>query len=156
MTRAQDRQGKAGQERAAAILRARGILCVEKIGTPVRLIPVKGKAGAYIAIWGEKVAGDHRGVLPGGRSVLAETKAIFDRNLVWSDMRPHQPEKLDEHTSAGGLTLLVWASARGTFIMKWPIEGFGPGKGITPERADELDSELDIQAEEPEDWPRGI
>jgi hypothetical protein len=85
------------------------------------------------------VSGDHRGILPGGRSVLAETKTILERNLVWSDLRDHQPERLDEHTRWGGLTFLVWVSARGVFIMRWPIPGFGPGKGITLEKAEQLD-----------------
>jgi hypothetical protein len=138
MTKAQDLQGKAGQEHAQTALRRIGVMCVEKIGTPVRLIPTS-KRGSYMVIWGEKVSGDHRGIVPGGRSVLAETKTIYDRNLAWSDLRPHQPARLDAHTEWGGLTLLVWVSTSGVFIMRWPIPEFGPGKSITLERAQDLD-----------------
>jgi hypothetical protein len=139
MTKLQNDQGRVGQEHAAAALRRIGVKCVEKIGTPVRLVPVVKKPGAYFVYWEEKVSGDHRGILPGGRSVLAETKSIYDKNLTWSDLRPHQPDRLDDHAAMGGLTLLVWVSSRGVFIMQWPVPGFGPGKGITLEQAKKLD-----------------
>ena len=138
MTKAQDLQGKAGQEHAAAALARIGVEAVEKVGTPVRMIPAK-IPGTYRIIFGEKVAGDHRGILPGGRSVLAETKTIFEHNLAWSDLRPHQPGKLTEHTEWGGLSLLVWVSNAGVFVMEWPIPGFGPHKSITLEQAEKLD-----------------
>ncbi len=143
MTRAQDRTGKQGQNLAASALRMLGIEMVEKIGTPVKLIPVQyqGRKDVYRVIWGEKVSGDHRGILPNGRSVLAETKTILDRNLRWSDLREHQPGRLDQHNQHGGLTLLVWVHSSGVYIMQWPVLGFGEGKSITPEQAQEL-SEL--------------
>ena len=137
MTRREQATGKAGEEQAASALRRFGCEMVEKIGTPVRLIPAK-ITGTYKVIFGEKVSGDHRAILPGGRSVLAETKTILERNLTWSDLREHQPERLDQHADCGGLSLLVWVSSGGVFIMQWPIDGFGPGIGITIERAQEL------------------
>ncbi len=138
MSKHEDRIGKIGQEHAAAALRRLGVQMVEKIGTPVKIIPARVK-GTYTVVWGEKVSGDHRGILQGGRSVLAETKTIMDRNLAWSDLRDHQPARLDEHASHGGLSLLVWVHSTGVYVMRWPIGyGFGPRKSITPGLADIL------------------
>lgn len=130
MTRKQQQIGKHGQDLAAAALRQLGIEMVEQIGTPVRLIPVNGAGGVYRVIWGEKVSGDHRGVLPGGTSVLAECKTILDRNLRYGDLRDHQPGRLSEHAGHGGLSLLVWVHHTGVYVMRWPILSFGPGEGI--------------------------
>lgn len=138
MTRQQQQIGKHGQDLAAAALRQMGIEMVEQIGTPVHLIPYSGSrspGAAYRVIYGEKVSGDHRGILPGGISVLAETKTILDRNLRWSDLREHQPERLSEHARHGGLSLLVWVHRTGVHIMRWPVLGFAPGEGMPPEFA---------------------
>lgn len=136
MTKQQQQIGRHGQDLAAAALRALGIEMVEQIGTPVHLIPSKGRGEkTYQVIWGEKVSGDHRGILPGGRSVLAETKTILDRNLRWSDLREHQPERLNEHAKHGGLSLLVWVHHTGVHVMRFPVLGFGPGESIPPEFA---------------------
>jgi len=140
MTKREQRIGKIGQEHAAGALRRAGVNMVEQIGTPVKLIPARQK-GAWKVIWGEKVSGDHRGILADGRSVLAETKTIMDRNLSWSDLRDHQPDRLSEHHNHNGLSLLVWVHSTGVYLMKWPIEGFGPRKSITPERAEALSIE---------------
>ena len=137
MSRYEDRIGKAGQSQAGQALRRLGVEQVEEIGTPAKLIPA-GR-GVYKVSWGEKVAGDHRGILPGGRSVLAETKTILDRNLAWSDLRPHQPGKLTEHAEHGGLSLLVWVHSSGVYVLPWPVPGFGPGKSINPDKARELE-----------------
>ena len=137
MTREQDRIGKIGQEHAAAALRRIGVEMVEKIGTPVKTIPAR-VPGTYKVVYGEKVSGDHRGILKGGISVLAETKTIMDRNLVWSDLRDHQPGRLDQHAEFGGVSLLVWVHSSGVYVMRWPVAGFGPRKSITPEQADLL------------------
>lgn len=137
MAKYEDQVGKAGQNIAASALRRLGILRVQKIGTPVKIIP-RGKYGnqiTYQVIWGEKVAGDHHGILPGGRSVLAETKTILDRNLRWSDLLEHQPEELSGHAADGGLSLLVWVHSSGVYVMQWPVPGFGPGGSITPQKA---------------------
>ncbi len=136
MTHSQQRTGKAGESLAAAALSALGVKMVERIGTPVLLIPTK-LSGAFRVIWSEPVSGDHRGILPGGRSVLAETKTILDRNLRWSDLRAHQPGALTRHAEFGGLSLLVWVHASGVYVMRWPVPGFEPGKSITPGQAAE-------------------
>lgn len=133
MSRHEDRIGKIGQEHAAAALRRIGVNMVEKIGTPVKTIPARVK-GTYTVVYGEKVSGDHRGILDDGTSVLAETKTIMDRNLVWSDLRDHQPGRLDQHAEFGGVSLLVWVHTTGVYVMRWPVAGFGPRKSITQSR----------------------
>lgn len=141
MTRAQKRSGDIGQAQATRRLIGLGLLCVEKVGTPVRLIPAR-TPGTFKVFWGEKVAGDHYALLSGGRGVLVETKATSSGNLTWSDMRPHQPEKLTAFGEAGGLALLVWVREGEVFVMRWPVPGFdGPRKSITLEQARELDIE---------------
>jgi hypothetical protein len=134
MTRREDRTGKAGEELAESVLRSLGIEQIERVSTPVKLIPSQ-YPGLFKVIFGEKVIGDRRGILPGGRSVLIEVKTILDRNLQWGDLRPHQPAGLTEHQLWGGMSLLVWVSSYGVFAMEWPIKGFTPGKSIDPEKA---------------------
>lgn len=126
--------GKQGQNLAAAELRSIGIEMVEKIATPVLLIPSAHK-GLFRPVFEEPVSGDHRGILHDGTSVLAETKTIMDRNLRYSDLRDHQPARLTEHVSWGGLSLLVWVHSEGIYIMQWPIFGFKPGTSISPKNA---------------------
>lgn len=130
--------GKDGEQLARSVLAGLGLEMIEKIGTPVKLIPVRSahQKNVFFVVWGEKVAADHRAMLPDGRSVLIEVKTIYDRNLVWSDLREHQPAKLQQHANLNGLSLLVWVHDSGVYVMRFPIEGFGPGKGITPEKAE--------------------
>jgi len=140
--RSEQRIGRAGQNVAAATLSRIGIEMVEEIGTPVKLIPASAqRRDVFRVVFGEKVSGDHRGILRGGRSVLAETKTILDRNLRYSDLREHQPGRLTDHARLGGLSLLVWVHTSGTYVMSWPIVGFVEGKGITPEAAHLLNIE---------------
>lgn len=134
--------GKHGQNLAASHLSQIGIEMVEQIGTPVKLIPVsEHRKDVFRVVFGEKVSGDHRGILQGGRSVLAETKTILDRNLRYSDLREHQPVRLSNHSDFGGLSLLVWVHHTGVYIMEWPIPGFVSGKSISVEMALDLNIE---------------
>ncbi len=137
--------GSHGENLARSVLSGRcGINMVEKIGTPVKLIPVEGRGAGkdiFHVRWGEKVSGDHRGIISNGISVLAETKTVLDGNLQWGHLREHQPARLDEHVSFGGISLLVWVHGSDAYVMRWPVEGFGPGKGITHERAQVLNDE---------------
>ena len=136
----EDRVGKAGQELAAAALRRLGVEMVERVATPAKYIPTK-EPGVFRVIWEEPVSGDHRGILPGGRSVLAEVKTILDRNLRWSDLRDHQPGALSDHARWGGLSLLVWVHTTGVYIMDWTNLGGEfdrPGAGLKPEQAARL------------------
>ena len=144
MTRQQQSIGKHGQQLARSVLSGLGLEFIEEIGTPVKLIPVqipgqRQRRDVYQVIFGDKVAGDHRAMFPDGRSVLIEAKTILDRNLVWSDLREHQPMKLQQHAELNGLSLLVWVHSlemrQEVYVMRFPIAGFGPGKGITPDKA---------------------
>jgi hypothetical protein len=137
MTRSEKIIGDHGQQLAASALSSLGVEMVEQIGTPVKVIPARER-GTYRVIWAEAVSGDHRGILPGGRSVLAETKTILERNLRYSDLREHQPGRLSAHSAWGGLTLLVWVHSSGVYVMRWPIDGFVPGTSLTPEQADRI------------------
>lgn len=144
--RAKQRQGAIGQSVATLALKSRGVRMPEEISTPVILRPARkpipGKPTPFYVTYGEKVSGDHRGVLPGGRSVLAETKSMSGERLTYSDLREHQPGRLSEHAELGGLSLLIWASQYGTFVMEWTELlkfGFRPGKGIGIEDAKKLD-----------------
>ncbi len=137
--KSEQRIGAAGEELAANILRRYGVQQLERIGTPVK--QVKGRI-----VYGEPVAADFRGVFPVaiyphttdpttvGQSVMAEVKTV-QHNLRWSDFREHQPGKLTEHAELGGLSLVVWVHSSGVYILKWPIDGFGPGNGLTPQAA---------------------
>ena len=148
MSRTDQKIGKAGQEHAAAALRRAGVSMVEQIATPISLIPSGHNDGTFRVQWGERVSGDHRGILEGsGRSVLAETKTVLARNLQYSDLREHQPDRLTLHHELGGVSLLVWVHHSGIFIMRWPIAGFEPHTSITPERA-ELISTVTIASDE--------
>lgn len=135
--------GEAGQQQGAGALRRAGVEQVEHIGTPIKRIPHPDKKWAALGyariIYGERVAGDHRGVLPGGRSVLAEIKTVFEGNLLWKHFKPHQPDKLTAHAEAGGLSVVVWVGPRGAMILRWPIPGFRKGKGLTLDQAEALD-----------------
>lgn len=135
--RASKRLGDAGEEQAQGALRRIGINMIHEIGTPVTLRAVKPKSNIFEVHFKKKVAGDVRGIYK-GTSVLAETKTIFGRNLQWSDLLPHQVTFLSEHDEYLGISLLVWVSDSGVHIMRWPVEGFGPGKGITKEHAEEI------------------
>lgn len=135
--------GAAGQQQGALALRRAGVEQVEHIGTPIKRTPHPEKKWAELGyakvVYGEEVAADHRGVLPGGRSVLAEVKTVFDGNLTWTHFKSHQPGKLTEHAEYGGLSVVVWVSPKGCFILRWPIPGFRKGKGVTLEQAEALD-----------------
>lgn len=143
MAKREHQIGKGGEKLARYVLRSRGVRMVEKIGSPVRLIPVRGVKQAYRVIFGDKVSGDIVGILEDGTRVLAETKTITGRNLRWSDLRAHQPGRLDLNKKYNGVSLLVWVSDQGVFVMDWvfPNEDFGPGIGLTAERAEELNIE---------------
>jgi hypothetical protein len=139
MSRHQQRRGALGEDQAARALHRVGVEMVERIATPVTISRRSGKP--VVQGWSEKVSGDHRGLLLGGRSVLAETKTIMDRNLRYSDLRKHQPERLQIHATFGGLSLLVWVHESGVYVMEFPIDGFVHGTSLTPEQAQALNIE---------------
>jgi hypothetical protein len=137
--KAAQRNGKIGDDQGVRALGRMGILQLHKIATPYSRVPHPTLRGYYRIIEREKVAGDWRGLLPNGISVLAEMKARFGANLVWSDFEIHQTERLSSHAELA-LSLVVWLSDAGVSVMRWPIEGFdGPRCSITPAKASLLD-----------------
>lgn len=147
MTRQNQQIGKIGQQQAASFLSGNvGLLMVEPIGTPAKYIPAHShRKDVFRVVFGEKVSGDHRALLPDGSSVLIETKTVYDGNLTWSHLRDHQPERLSYHAGIGSaVSLLVWVHHSGIYVMRWEVDGiagFGPRKGITAARAQELHDE---------------
>lgn len=138
MGRISQRLGKAGESQAMQALYRLGVGQVEEIGTPVTLKPINPSQNIYKIIWRKRVIADHRGVAKGGISVLAEVKTVFGRNLQYGDLRDHQPGALEEHARLGGISLLVWVTDNGVHIMRFPIEGFLKGKGLTQARAEAI------------------
>lgn len=138
MSRRQNQLGKHGQDIAAIALRTRGVLLVEAISTHALYIPHPSAKGYFRVVWDTPASGDHRGVMPDGTSVLAETKNIADHNLRYSNLRPHQPERLTAHSEIA-ISLLVWVHSPEVFVMSWPIHGFQRGASIRPDEASDLD-----------------
>lgn len=143
--------GAEGEKKAARALGRLGLLMIEEIGTPTKIIGTRQMGGFkwYRIVWGKKVSGDHTALIPnsGGRRVLIEVKTTEKhQNLIWSKLEAHQPERLTMNVDHGAVSLLVWVrlDVGVVNIMKWPVPGFrkGRGGGITPERADELSVEL--------------
>lgn len=163
MSRKEERLGKTGEKFAAQVLTNLGIEQLQRIGTPVKVIPVKvhgNKRPLFQVIWGEKVIGDYRGVLPGGRSVLAEVKTVLHRNLQYSDMRLHQPEGLTRHAELGGLSLLVWVhSDDEIYVMEWTkfgIPGFEPRHSLNPKDAKTYTNDLALKIQFKDDIIREV
>ena len=80
--------GKAGEELALNVLAGRGVRIPERIATPAKMVGGR-------MIYEGKVSGDINGILDNGIRVIAEVKTIRGRNLRWSDLRGHQPGRLD-------------------------------------------------------------
>jgi len=138
MSRANQQIGKHGQAQAASYLSGIGLLMVEEIGNPYRIIR-KMSNGHYEVVFADLASGDHNARLPDGSFVLIETKSVMDGNLTYSHLREHQPERLSRHASIGwAVSLLVWVHHSGIYVMQWEadgIEDFAPYKSITPQRA---------------------
>lgn len=146
------RIGNAGEEFVANALSGRGLDMVEKVGTPVRLIPVEDRArlalnrkgvrtsDLFHVKFGEKVSGDRRAIIGGmGISVLIEVKTRLTSKLSVSDFEAHQLPALEEHDRLGGLSLIAWVHESGVYVMRAPIPGFEKYKPLSPERAAGLD-----------------
>ena len=139
--------GNAGEEIAAQVLGRLGVHMVEEIATPIKIIEKKMFFGQwwYRILWKKKVSADHNGILEDGRRVLAEVKTISDKNLVWTDLKPHQPGRLSMNAEYGGLSLLVWVHNSGVYVMRWPVPGFRKGHGITPAMAEKLNIQSEAE-----------
>lgn len=143
MGRFSQQRGKQGEQIARLQLQLLGVEMLEKIATPVRVIDRKfiRLPGRRIKewwcriVWGEKVSGDWRGVMPGGCRVLAEVKFTENGRLTWSTFEDHQREALTQNHELGALSLVVWVTDYEPYVMRWPIIGLKPRKGIGIEEA---------------------
>jgi hypothetical protein len=115
-----------------------GVLLLQKVATPIRRIPHPTNPQYCRVIYDAPVDCDWHSVWPDGTSVRAEIKTHMDGNLTRSAFQPHQPQALSDHAEIAD-SFLVWVSGSGIFVMRWPVPGFGPGHGLTVERARELD-----------------
>jgi hypothetical protein len=140
------RIGKAGESLASGVLGRLGVHMVEEIATPFIIIKRREIGGFWWwrVKFKKKVSADHTGVLSDGRRVLAEVKTV-EHNLRWGDFSTHQPERLSMNVNWNGISLVVWVHSSGVKVLRWPIPGFGKGKGITPERAEELSIETEVE-----------
>lgn len=127
------KQGEVAQDLFELRLRALGVLMVERIHTPWKVVrhPVTRKIINAIQV--QKVSGDFRGVLPGGRSVLVEVKSC--ERLVFSVFADHQVRALDDHVQAGGLSLIGWKWSTGDALLEWPAYAFRPRASLSIEHA---------------------
>jgi hypothetical protein len=135
------RNGDFAEALAVEALRRAGFRCVE----PIRTGWIIKRHGVQIvgAVPLDKVSGDIKAIAPGGRAVHCEVKYVPDGNLCWSVFtrkgKDHQIRCLNETVEAGGLGLVVWIRSAGqVFLLRWPIPGFIPGKGLTWREADDL------------------
>ena len=114
--------GVTAEKTAAIVLRMAGFKMVERIHTGT-----KNVGGQQVFV--KRVNGDFYAIAPDGRSTLIEVKKRDDR-LVMSDFKKHQVQKLEEHHQNDGLSIVVWVHSRGVSVLRWPVIGLEPGKGI--------------------------
>lgn len=142
--------GEIGERLARIALEQMGVEFVERIHTGYKLLGWLNPAQRIARVAPvARVSGDFRGIIPGGRSVLAEvkTRTKHDDRLLFSDLKQHQRAALSRHNYFGGLSLLIWIAADGGFIdterdlfvLQWPVDGFVARKPLTRERARLLD-----------------
>lgn len=120
--------GKNAEEAVRLALQTAGYRMIERVATPWTVTFQGGRPKAAFPT--SKVSGDFRAIEPGtGRSVLVEVKCRSGR-LRWSDLRPHQRQTLDEHHRLGGISILAWVTEDEVRLLRWPVEGFGPGRSL--------------------------
>jgi len=132
------KMGAEGEDVAAAALRACGIRMVEQIATPFAI--TAKREGGWVRIKRKaKVSGDRRGVMGdgSGRRVLAEVKSTGSDRIKWSRLRDNQVRALDENNRLGAVSLLVVVFNSVAFVLRWPVDGFGPGTSIRVEHVTE-------------------
>jgi hypothetical protein len=88
-----------------------------------------------------RVAGDWTMLSPfDGRGGLCEVKSHKgeetlggDLRLHWTDLREHQPRRLDGYAKAGAWAFLAWVGPHGIALLSWRklrAIGFAPGRGV--------------------------
>ena len=116
--RLRQRHGDNGEQVVRCRLVGMGMVLVEKVKTPWRI--VRGPGGKILKAYPtHKVSGDFRAVMPGGRSVLVEVKWRESGPLAWNDLEPHQHHAMKIHQDAGGLSLIGWATPEGVMIFTY-------------------------------------
>ena len=129
--------GKKAEKIVANRLRSMGLKIVEPIGTPVRLTPYRSQYGKVIrgvfrVVFGDRVSGDIKAFVPGGRGVLCEVKYTGDIDrLQYSRLKDHQVEALWKCLEVGGLPLLAWVNDWGVFVMEWPLKDLRNGHRLS-------------------------
>lgn len=137
-------KGVMGERIARVQLSLLGIELIERVATPVSLIPYRDPTtekiipGVFSVKYCDRVSGDIRGVWPGGKSVHCEVKLRDKPRLRFSDIRKHQRDWLTKHDKTGGISLLIWVSGTDIFVLRWPIPGFDKGTGLSMEKAREF------------------
>ena len=128
--------GKRGQSEAEAMLRALGAQMVEEIATPTRA--VRGKT-----IYAAKVSADINAITGDGtgRRILAEVKSTSAKTLGIGKLKPHQQERLQENHELNGVSLVVWIAPHGSYVIRWPVEGWKSGKPLDEGKAARLNVE---------------
>jgi len=133
----------AGEMIATQQLRSYGVRDIQTIETGWKVLNWLPQYGQMIAkvVPYKKVAGDLRGVLPGGISVLVEVKVRSER-LSLSDLKYHQRESLSSHHRAGGVSLVVWVedTTNTAYVLRWPIPGLVKYHPLKPRDALALDA----------------
>lgn len=128
--------GKAGEALTKAALYAAGYRFIERVHTPWKVLrrpdpDAKGGSRIVGAVPEDKVSGDFRAVDPRtGRSVLCEAKFDGEDRVIWSDLEEHQIAALNEHSRCGGESLFSAVIGGRAWLLRWPIQDFGPGCSI--------------------------
>ena len=122
--------GKRGQEEAEAMLVALGARMVEEIATPTRA--VRGKT-----IYAAKVSADINAIMGdgSGRRILCEVKTTKGNTLGIGKLKGHQQARLQENHELGGVSLVAWIAPHGSYILRWPIDGWRSGKPLDEDKA---------------------
>jgi penicillin-binding protein-related factor A (putative recombinase) len=122
--------GQKGEDFAADHLRRLGLLHVEPIETGYTVL--YGQGGRVIdAFPKKKVSGDFTAMDKNGRYVHIEVKVHPGDRLIFSRLKKHQVEAMDNKTRDKAICLLVWVRSRFEIkAMIWPIKGFEPGKSL--------------------------
>ena len=125
--------GQHGEMLARQALAQLGVHQIEKIEVGWRLQRVGGKIIGASPM--AKVAGDYRGILAGGRSVMVEAKERKSGSLIYSDLEPHQHQHLMDHAKHGGLSLVIAIFPRKCVaVFEYPLDALQPRKpAITPD-----------------------
>ena len=137
--------GKEAEKLVIGVLQSHGLNMVEKIGTPVRMIPYRTNTGhkprgVFRVIFGDQVSGDIRAFTPDGQGVLVEVKYTGDIDrFQFSRLEDHQVSSLWDCLKTGGLPLLAWVNDWGVHILRWPVTGFKKGTSI---KLDEVNGHL--------------